>query len=273
MSDDVFAPDAHSRPRDRKIDEAKEVLLAQYFAEGTLEVYYGRQLEIWLEGLFFHWITKKGLNELAGEGRINFEERRSGSHVAHFYWPRGHRYPRRQMKQILSLIAKFSAPRFTEALGQHGELLSDAAFAYTGFRILQKNVREVEGVAWTETNHNLDRLIMRDGVRYGVEIKNQLAYIDQTEFEVKLAMCKHFGVRPLFIARMMPKNYISAAARAGGFSLVFGNQHYPLMARDLADEVRGRLKFPILCIRELPDTTMQRFVKWHEGHSGRGAAL
>jgi hypothetical protein len=116
---------------------------------------------------------------------------------------------------------------------------------------------------WVETNHNLDRLVERDGVRYGVEIKNQLGYIDQTEFEIKLGMCEFFGVRPMFVARMMPKNYINDVWRAGGFSLIFGNQHYPLMSDDLARRVRETLGLPVLSIRELPDTTLRRFDDWH----------
>jgi hypothetical protein len=195
------------RPRDSKIDEAKKVLLREYFPEKGTQVYYGRQLEIWLEKQFFHWITKKALNELFKEGLIGFVAERAGHHKAHFYYPRRHRYPRRQIKQTLDLIAEFSDPLFTRAVGNHGELLADSGFANIGFRILQRKVSEVEGKHWTKSNHDLDRLIQRDGLRYGVEIKNQLGYIDQTEFQTKLDMCRYFGVRPLFITRMMPKSY------------------------------------------------------------------
>ena len=88
-------------------------------------------------------------------------------------------------------------------MGHHGEALVDVGFARIGFRILQSKVREVGGKRWIVSNHDLDRVIARDGVRYGVEIKNQLGYIEQEEFAIKLAMCEHFGVRPMFIARMM----------------------------------------------------------------------
>jgi hypothetical protein len=101
-------------------------------------------------------------------------------------------------------------------------------------------------------------------VRYGVEIKNQLAYIDLEEFEIKLAMCRHFNVRPFFIARMMPKSYINDVHKSGGFSLIMGNQHYPLLADGLARRVREVLGLPVISIRELPDTTLGRFVRWHE---------
>jgi hypothetical protein len=67
----------------------------------------------------------------------------------------------------------------------------------------------------------------------------------------------------MFVARMMPKNYIYRVRRAGGFSLLFGNQHYPLMSDDLARRVRETLGLPVLSIRELPDTTLSRFEDWH----------
>jgi hypothetical protein len=47
------------------------------------------------------------------------------------------------------------------------------------------------------------------------------------------------------------------------------NQHYPLMAEDLARRVRERLNLPALCLRELPDTTLKRFERWHEKHFGK----
>jgi hypothetical protein len=231
-------------------------------------VYYGRQLEIWLEGRFFHWITKKALNELAGERKITMVVEEHGDITAHMYVPRRHRYPRRQIGEVIRLIAEFSQPTFTRALGQHGEMLADGAFAHTGFRILKTKVTEVDGRRWTQTKHDLDRLIERDGVRYGIEIKNQLGYIDQTEFQVKMLMCHHFGVRPMFIARMMPKSYIYEVQKAGGFALILRNQHYPLLAGDLATRVRNRLKLPVLSIRGLPDTTFHRFETWHERNLG-----
>jgi hypothetical protein len=258
----------HGRPRDRVIDEAKAVLMDQFFRDDAKEVYYGRQVEVALENNFFHWITKRALNELAASREIVFTTDETKAYAPHFYWPRRHRYPRRQMVEIGRLVAEFSEPGFTHALGQHGEMLADIGFADIGFRILARKVREVDGRRWTKSGHDLDRLIVReaDGVRYGVEIKNTLPYIDQTEFETKLAMCEHFRVRPMFIARMMPRNYIFTVNRAGGFSLVLGNQHYPLMADDLARRVRSRLKSPVVSIRQLPDTALKRFLDWHLSH-------
>jgi hypothetical protein len=256
------------RPRDRVIDEAKVVIMERLFRDDTKEVYYGRQVEIALERQFFHWITNRALNELAASREILFASDETKPYAPHFYWPRRHRYPKRQMADIGRLVAEFSEPGFTHALGQHGEMLADIGFADIGFRVLARTVREVDGRVWTATGHNLDRLIVReaDGVRYGVEIKNTLPYIDLTEFQVKIAMCRHFGVRPLFITRMMPRNYNFTLIGEGGFSLILGTQHYPLMAEDLARRVRARLNFPVACIRQLPDTALKRFHDWHLKH-------
>jgi hypothetical protein len=101
------------RPRDRKVDEAKERLLARHFPEVSRNVYYGRQLEVAHEREFFHWITKKALNELAREGSVNFIGEATELYSAHFYWPLRHRYPRRQIKETLALINEFSNPNFS----------------------------------------------------------------------------------------------------------------------------------------------------------------
>src|SRR5262249_28571708 len=238
-------------------------LMQTYFAGGT-NVYYARQLEIWQEKTFFHWITSRALRELAGERRIGFSEGTSGTRRAHFYFPIPHRYPRRHIAQTLNLIGEFSVPLFTRALGHYGEMLLESGLARTGFRILEHKVKEVDGRAWTKTNHDLDFLIIRDGIRYGVEVKNQLGYIDQTEFQIKLAMCEHFGIRPMFVTRVLPKNYIYEVANAGGFSLLTDNQNYPLLADDLARRVRAALNLPVGVIERFPDTALLRFERWHE---------
>jgi hypothetical protein len=253
------------RPSDPQVDTAKGILLANYFPDGSVTVFYGRQLELALERKFFHWITTKALNELEREGRIKAIQESLGYLTAKFYFHPRHRYPRRQIKSALALIVEYSNPDLMRAVGHWGEVLADVGFARVGFRIAQENCQEVDGKRWFETNHNLDRLITRDGLRWGVEIKNQLPYIDRDEFRIKLKMCEYLGVRPLFVARTMPANYIFEVYKRGGFCLLLDNQHYPITAAEvrLAKRLRDDLGLPVLSIRALPDTTMQRFEDWH----------
>ena len=238
--------------------------MAEYFPEDGTNVYYGRQLEVFLEKVYFHWITRKALMELRLEGRIDFREEPTAQHKAFFYWPKRHRYPRRQIREIVGLIDEFSEPIFTRAVGHHAEMLFDSSLAYTDCKVRAQNANSWHGKAWTESQHDLDRMIERDGRVYGVEIKNQLGYIDQTEFDLKLKICRHLGVVPLFVARMMPRNYINQVFKAGGFSLILGDVLYPLMADPLAKRVRDKLHLPVVSVRSLPDLALQRFSAWHE---------
>jgi hypothetical protein len=263
MSDEYDFEEIRPPRVDPAVEAAKSVLLDRFFPLNGTDVFYGRQLEIFLEDKFFHWITKKALNELARAGLVGSTRERVGEYEVHFYYPARHRYPRRQIREIVNLMEEFSDPVFTHAMGAHCENLVGFAVAQIGFRIEAINVTGVGGIDWIETGHDLDLLIEGNGVRYGVEIKNQLGYIEEDEFRVKLAMCELFQVRPLFVARMMPKTYIYRTIQAGGFAMIFKDQQYPLLGQNLAHRVRERLNLPVAAIRRFPDTVLKRFEKWH----------
>jgi hypothetical protein len=57
---------------------------------------------------------------------------------------------------------------------------------------------------WDNTNHNLDLIFERDGVAYGVEVKNTLGYLDIEEFLTKIRLVRHIGVKPVFAVRALP---------------------------------------------------------------------
>lgn len=129
-------------------------------------------------------------------------------------------------------------------------------------------MRAFNGKEWTSTSHNLDRLFERDGASYGVEVKNTLGYIDRREFAIKLKMCDYLGLVPVFVARMMPANYLNEVNQAGGFCLLLKYQIYPLGFEALAKEVRAKLGLFVDCRSELTDTTVLRFEKWHKKRLG-----
>ena len=130
------------RPRDRQIDEAKKVIMDRYLGSGT-NVYYARQIEIWLEKVFFPLDHQAGFERAGRVQAGGFTIEQLEHHKAHFYYPPRHRYPRRQIREIIGLIAAFSNPSFTRAVGHYGEMLVESGFARTGFRILQQKVRAV----------------------------------------------------------------------------------------------------------------------------------
>lgn len=254
------------RPRDDKIDQAKVLLRKELFASDTDAVFYQRQIEVKYEATFFHWITAKALNELSAEGVISSSlTQLSGNANIRFYWSPRNRYWKRQSNATRKLVLTFSASNMTHAIGKQGEVMFDASLPRVGLLPVSpfKNVRSFGDRSWTETKHDLDRVFTRDGINYGVEIKNTLSYIEKGELDVKLRMCAHLQLRPLFIMRMAPKSYMHLIQQQGGFGLLFGKQLYPYGADALARQVSQELNLPVECIREIPAGHLQRFDNWH----------
>jgi hypothetical protein len=256
--------EAQDRRRDLAVDDAKRAVLAK-MREDSERVFYRQQLEVILESDFFHWITGKALNELEAEGRLRADliAATDATKIKVYRLP-GNRYWKRGALALAATVRRFAEGSLVTALGHHGELMVDHAFACAGFTIAAENVSRVDGRRWEDTEHELDRIYTRDGVLFGAEIKNTLKYIPREELEIKLAMCQMFGVVPLFIARMLPKDYINRVVRAGGFCLVLKWQMYPFGFEDLARQIRYELDLPVDCPRRLQAGTAQRLVNWHQ---------
>ena len=256
-------PDEVEQPRDSFVDLAK-VDLTKLYEEKPESVFYQRQLQVMLEGKYFHWITVRALYELVQEGVLASElVPLPGTGYISFYRATGHRYWKRDADEIVKLVARFSESSFTAALGIHGETMFDAALPTEGFMPRGMKVRSYEGKQWTETKHDLDRVFERDGISYGTEVKNTLSYIEKDELELKVRMCKYLGIRPLFIVRMAPKSYVNFVAEEGGFTLIFKYQLYPFGQKPFADEVRARLGLPTDSPSRIYAGTVKRLSGWH----------
>lgn len=138
------------------------------------------------------------------------------------------------------------------------------AFAREQFLMKGESARGYGGKIWNETGHDLDFVFERDGIAYGVEVKNTLSYLDQAEFRVKIQMCHRLGLRPLFVIRMIPGSWFKELMDAGGFALVLKYQLYPRSYQDLAKRLVDELGLPIGTPRAIESGTMQRFLRWHE---------
>jgi hypothetical protein len=196
--EEIFAAE-----RDRFVDLAKADLkeLSQLEPES---VFYQRQLQVMFERRYFHWITVRALSELVQEGILAAEvlplaATETSLGIITFYRASSNRYWKRAADEIVKLVTRFSEPSFTSSLGAHGEMMFDASLPTVGFMPTARKVRSYKGIEWTETKHDLDRVFERDGIAYGTEIKNTLGYIEKEELEIKLKMCKHLGLCPLFI--------------------------------------------------------------------------
>jgi len=105
---------------------------------------------------------------------------------------------------------------------------------------------------------------VRDGIAWGVEIKNTWAYIDRPEMYAKISLCEDLGLRPLFIMRWAPKHYIQIIRQRNGFGLLYEDQYFP-PGHSLAVDNLKVLFLPVVIATEVGTGVFERFVKWHEG--------
>jgi len=257
VSEDVL------EPADEREVEARDHI-REFFRENREQVFFSRQLEVLNEQVYFHWITNRAIRELEGEGAIKSEWRklRTGASIK-LLWHKGYRFYKRSARSLVSLVEEYSDPNIGAALGLHGETMVLEGFARNQFVMVGRNTREYRTKIWVETAHDLDFIFERDGVAYGIEVKNMLGYMDQDEFVLKTRLCRFLGIRPVFICRMLPKTWIHDLITAGGFALVLKYQLYPWTHRDLANRVRDNLRLPVDAPRFLQEGTMNRFLKWH----------
>jgi hypothetical protein len=249
---------------DRAEQEAKDALRA-LFSERRQEVFFSRQLEVMQERAWFHWVTKRALKALVAEGLVHSEQRRLAfGGTVNLFWHRSYRYYRRDAARVVDLINEYANPNMGAALGLQGELLVLEGLARHQMLLLDRETRVYRDREWSRTEHDLDFIFVRDGVGYGVEVKNTLGYMEQEELKIKVAMCAHLGLRPLFAVRMLPKTWINEIIESNGFALILGYQLYPWAHRDLAKTVRERFGLPVDAPRALSDGTTARFIRWHE---------
>lgn len=251
------------RPRDQAIDAAAPRIL-KIFEDAPNRVFYSTQIETQLERDVFHWITNKALLELGNAGKIQRMPAVVQGKSVNFYAHSKYRYWKREQKQLQVLLERIFDPEFTHAVGRHAEMMFDSALSRHGFMIKDKDVSSWNGATWTKSNHNLDRIVVRDGIAYGIEIKNTQNYIQRPELDLKLDLCKHLGLVPLFIMRYAPKSYMyRIAAKFRGFGLLYEEQIYPFGHSALLTEVREKLGLKVQSPRDIKDGDMQRLVKWH----------
>lgn len=253
-------------PGDDPAVQELEPQLVELLDSNPETVFYETQLAVLLEKKYFHWVTARALKDLREKGKIgsSLGELTPGTPLR-FYFSRRCRYWKRKAEGLRQTVLLFSNQPFTRALGVQGELLIDAGLPRVGFNPVGHTVRSWGGIEWTETGHDLDRVFERDGLFYGAEIKNRLGYIPQDEFAAKLRMCERLRLIPLFIARMMPKTYIDEVYRAGGFSLIMKFQFYPVSHKELAQRISRELGLPVDSPARLQDSTLERFLTWHNG--------
>lgn len=234
------------------------------FKKKKEKVFFSRQIEVMFEDEHFHWITNRAIREMVEERVISFKERKLKTEGSiHLLWNTKNRYYKREAKDVVRLVDEYADPNIGAAIGLHGELMILEGFARHEFVMKGRNTKAFREKAWDESDHNLDFIFERDNVTYGMEVKNTLGYMDYDELKIKIRLCKYLGLKPVFVARMLPRTWINEIIKSGGFALILKYQLYPLTHKELAKRIQKKFGLPVDAPKMIEDGTMERFMKWH----------
>jgi len=248
---------------DHYFDEAQEEIKSLY-ENNKDDVFYLRQLQVQLEGRFFHWVTNNALLGLLKIGYLKDYriESKKGTSTRYFIH-HSNRYPMRAIKKLEEVVQEYSKDNITRGCGYRAEDLFCKALALRGFMPVGQKVTKYNGKKWEKTGNDLDFVFSKDMVEYGCEIKNTLGYIDKDELDTKIEMCHFFNVKPLFIMRYSPKSYNKLLFDNEGFALLFKTQIYELGQIELVKRIGEITGLPVISTKSIPDGIIDRFEKWH----------
>ena len=256
--------DSEVYPSDPKTQEVKDLLLKE-FSQNPKGVYYQRQLEVWYEKKFFHWVTDRALREQEDEGKIivDYFPIKVGEHKNRLkiITLSSNRYYRRPAKQVMKLVEEYCSPEITQDVGLIGQEMFKVAYARFGYRLIKEDAGEFNGKVWRRSKKDLDFIVEKNGAYFGCEVKNTLGYIDKNEIDEKIDMCKFFGIIPVFIMRYSPTVWNNEIYEKGGFVQIFDKQIFPPGRKKLVDRLREELKLPVLTSTRIPNSIMDRIDK------------
>lgn len=279
-------------PMNPEIREGKDALRRHFVNtrnEPVKTPYYQHQLQILYEGRFFWWIIKDALEELVNEGYLTVFDKERVPDLADlrhvptlkFYanadavkTSRDEASMKTRVLATAKMLNTYSSDKNNKVLGKQLESLVENQLKILQFDVLDRHTNAHEGKKWSRTNHNLDFIARRGSLVIGVEVKNSLNIISAEEIDIKIDICRHLGIVPVFAVRWI-KPYTECIRKQGGFSWVFKTQILPFgyeqMAKDMFTRlsVRGKkndrgyqLKFPITTRNDLPPKSVKLFELW-----------
>lgn len=280
---------------DAKVEEAKDVMRRHFVDTRGRPVktpFHQHHLQVLYEADFFEWVVTYALRELVDEGfLVVFDSKSVGGLNLHEATKRLRFYAssaalrdnkdvdemKRRIMSAAEHVARYSNPRHTVVVGKHLEALVKSQLQILQFDVVGMHTAKYAGRTWSKTNHNLDLIAKKPGTKLaiGVEVKNTLSIMDPREIDIKIDMCDHLGVVPVFAVRWI-KPYFDCILKQGGFAWMFKTQMYPLGYEGFVKRLYARFSlkgnngrntvkkrgFPVTVRTELPERPVETFKKW-----------
>jgi len=213
-------------------------------------VYHISQLQVLFEDRHFHLLTYRAIQELKESGFLRSETVKTDVETFIVVWRSGVRYVRRAIKAHVTLAAEYSSQLISKATGDYAETLALLGLRGLGLTLVDRNTRSYRHKTWTESEHDLDFVVEKDGRAYGVEVKNTLDYMPRDELDIKIALCQHLGIRPLFIVRNRDKIQWDKMQEAGGLLYIFKSKIFPPGQEPLVQRIWKEMRLPVAIWRD-----------------------
>jgi len=250
-------------------EEAKPLILALIEEHSFLSL---RSLQILLEQQnYWHTVTWNAIRDLKRDNLLRTAK----------YPPRGN-FPQwiykfnlriNDIKQQIDAEYKPLYQEFIEkssSMGRYCEKIIESAFTEVGFINLSKNenTKYFRGRTY-HGRKDIDIVAYREGVFYGIEIKNRISYPNWDDDIInKKLVADYHGIQFVLLSRELgPYGY--RLFRCGGLHIEFQKLIWSPNFSSLAERIEEKLFFPIICVDEPTEEIISKIKQiplYHDRH-------
>jgi len=229
--------------------------------------FYKKQIQVLFENFYPHDITGKAINKLIGDGFLKEVPKTIGitnNIPIIFVFNKSRRYVSTEIKDRIEIVNRFSDDEMNDGCGKYAESLFNHMFEKNGFTTVSRDTNEFNGKKWTKSRKNLDFIITKDGMSYGVEIKNTFDYMPQYEFEEKLDICNYLDIVPLFPVRFASPQQYEIMKEVNGLALTFKTRIFPPGNQKLITDIWNNFRLPVNIWYSISPPVEANFLGFHK---------
>jgi len=267
---DYFEPEERDEYTENAMAAIEEVIATQ-------RVVTGREVKVRLEDKFFPWVTGRALESMVENGQIvklGLPGRRGRRVTKNFYTLPVFNYNDilGEMQEKRSVSTEVNAMLTGHAPATFfAEDLFERAFNSLGFEIVGRDASEYKGKTVVavkgKESPNLDFILERDGMVYGVDVKNWIRYEYNTRYEVifKVKLALQLRIVPFIIARYADKDTIyTEIISKGGICYPYKTLLFSPNFASLARQANSLLGYPTIALDKLPPFKVERIDFLHK---------
>lgn len=138
--------------------------------------------------------------------------------------------------------------------GFHAQTLWREAFKYLGYEIISENASENAGRK-ASVEGNIDFIAEKDGLQFGVEVKNELSYPDDLAKKFQIAV--ELGTIPVFVVRKVSPTAYQNLKKFGALVKIYETAIFNLEYEPMVKRCVDILGYPLIALDEVSSKTVK----------------